>query len=348
MATGLSAAERGCLLIADVSGYTSLLLASELEHAEDALNDLIGRVVASLEPVLTLSELEGDAAFAYVLYGTFSTSTLLDTVDRAYDAFRRRLRDIQHGTTCTCNACVQIPSLDLKFVLHDGQFVRRGDKLVGPDVIVVHRLLKNTAAEAIASRGYLLLTQACVDAIGVEPEELGMTRQVERYDDVGEVVCWLEDLRARWEEEQRRTRVYVAPEEASFDVGFTTALPRELVWDWLTSPARQGAWKGDKILQVAGGGRQQTGATNHCLHGEQMTVEEIVDWKPFDYYTARYEMPVVGPLLVTYELSGDGETVASFRGEGFEGDRAEAWAQVGPTLVSMFEGMGQALKQAMR
>jgi hypothetical protein len=59
-------------------------------------------------------------------------------------------------------------------------------------------------------------------------------------------------------------------------------------------------------------------------------------------------MPGVGPMLVTYELSGDGETVASFRGEGFEGERAAAWEQVGPMIVPFFEQSVEALKQAMR
>ena len=46
--TSLSTAERGCLAIADISGYTNLLLSTELEHAEDAVNDLLQRVVAAL------------------------------------------------------------------------------------------------------------------------------------------------------------------------------------------------------------------------------------------------------------------------------------------------------------
>jgi len=57
----LVAAERGSLVLTDISGYTSYLLGTELEHAQDVLTDLMGIVVQSLQPVLRVSKLEGDA-----------------------------------------------------------------------------------------------------------------------------------------------------------------------------------------------------------------------------------------------------------------------------------------------
>src|SRR3970040_1282285 len=61
----LVAAERGSLVLTDISGYTSYLLGTELEHAQDVLTDLMGIVVQRLQPVLRVSKLEGDAIFAY-------------------------------------------------------------------------------------------------------------------------------------------------------------------------------------------------------------------------------------------------------------------------------------------
>lgn len=145
--TGLAAAERGSLVIADLSGYTSYLLGTELEHAQDVLADLVGVVVGRLQPPLRVTKLEGDAVFAYALEGTCGASTLLDSIEQSYFAFRSRLRDIAHATSCTCEACRQIPTLDLKFLAHHGSFVRRtiagNEELTGRDVIVIHRLTKN-------------------------------------------------------------------------------------------------------------------------------------------------------------------------------------------------------------
>ena len=41
-------AERGCLLLADISGYTAYLAWSELEHAQDVLADLVETVLGAL------------------------------------------------------------------------------------------------------------------------------------------------------------------------------------------------------------------------------------------------------------------------------------------------------------
>ncbi len=209
----LVAADRGSLVLTDISGYTSYLLGTELEHAQDVLTDLMGIVVQSLQPVLRVSKLEGDAIFAYALDGTCGASTLLDTVERAYFGFRSRQRDIAHATSCTCEACRQIPTLDLKFLVHSGSFVRRdvagNEELTGRDVIVLHRLAKNTAADVLGTKGYVLLTDACTEALGLDPNALGMRAHVEAYDDVGEVRCALEDLGERWSVESDRQRVYV-------------------------------------------------------------------------------------------------------------------------------------------
>src|SRR5688572_23179645 len=144
----LSSTEQGCLVIADLSGYTGYLRETELEHAQNVLADVTETIVTHLRPALQISRLEGDAVFGYALGNQLESSILLDLIDATYFAFQSRLRDIEHATTCRCSACAQIPSLDLKFVAHFGDFVRSRlaghEDLTGTDVIVVHRLLKNS------------------------------------------------------------------------------------------------------------------------------------------------------------------------------------------------------------
>jgi len=62
-----NAPESACLLIADISGYTSYLAGVELDHAQDILADLLDTVVSTLRPTFRLAKLEGDAAFVYSL-----------------------------------------------------------------------------------------------------------------------------------------------------------------------------------------------------------------------------------------------------------------------------------------
>src|SRR5213593_4894798 len=160
-------AEATWLLIADISGYTGYLADVELDHAQDILADLIGAVVTALRPNFRLAKLEGDAAFTFATVEKIDGSMLLDTIERCYFGFRRRRRDVRQATACECNACVRIPDLDLKFVVHHGsailQKVAGRQELLGSDVIVVHRLLKNEVVERLGMPAYALITEQCLE-----------------------------------------------------------------------------------------------------------------------------------------------------------------------------------------
>ena len=187
----LTKPEPACLVIADIAGYTSYLAGVELDHAQDILADLINTVVAALRPTLRLSKLEGDAAFAYVVTEVIDPSLLQDVVERTYFAFRRRLRDIGQASTCDCDACTRMPQLDLKVVVHHGSVVRQRlagrEELVGSDVIVVHRLLKNHVDETLGFKAYALYTDACLRAMGADPVAMGLHEHHETLDVGGEI-----------------------------------------------------------------------------------------------------------------------------------------------------------------
>ena len=55
----LSQPEPACLLIADISGYTSYLAGSELDHAQDVLADLMTTVVGGAPAGLPPREARG-------------------------------------------------------------------------------------------------------------------------------------------------------------------------------------------------------------------------------------------------------------------------------------------------
>ena len=64
-------------------------------------------------------------------------------------------------------------------------------ELVGSDVILVHRLLKNEVVERLGLTAYALISQACIDASGLKPAALGMVAHTEKYERIGEVaVVW--------------------------------------------------------------------------------------------------------------------------------------------------------------
>jgi hypothetical protein len=327
--------ESGCLLIADISGYTDYVVTSPLEYAEDVVADITRDVVRRLEPVVRVNKLEGDAAFGYALEDDLDASMLFDSIEECYFGFRRRLRGIEHSTSCSCNACAKAPALNLKFVVHYGEFIRRGtnrgEELTGHDVILVHRLLKNTAAEVLGLKGYVLCTEACVNALGVDPVSLGMTSHAETYPDVGEVPAWVVDLESRWDDELERSPVFVAAGDEAFAVGVTLPVAQSVAWEYLTAPAKRLLWQVDRIEQVDEGGRRCTGSSTVCVDGRSQIYEEILDWRPFDYLTERVSLPGgVGVVLTTvFEPDRDGTRVVT-RGRR-DGGRL-AWLTAAPAF----------------
>ena len=292
----LSSAEPACLLIADISGYTSYLARTELDHAQDILADLMTTVVGSLRPTFRLAKLEGDAAFAYMLGEPVDGLQLLDTIERIYFTFRRRLRDISQATACECNACTLMPRLDLKVLAHHGLIIRHRiaghEELVGSDVIVAHRLLKNHVVERLGTPAYALFSAACVAAMGIDPAGLGMTEYHDTYDDIGDVTGWVEDLGAAWTAELDHRRTIVSERDAGYSFEAIHPAPRDLVWSFMTDPALRPRWQYlvTAVNELPTAPRRGVGTTNHCMHGADLLIEEILDWRPTDYVTHRSTM----------------------------------------------------------
>lgn len=166
--------DMGALLLADVSGYSVFLesvtaahpemLQGEVPPAFPAMSSLLDVVVQSLAPHFELSEIEGDAVFAYApMERLGGESTPVELIRSAYSAFRRRVVEVLAMHMHDCSACIVFPTLELKFVLHHGRFVVQEiagrDRLLGPDVNLAHRLLKNGIEERTGWRAYLFLTE---------------------------------------------------------------------------------------------------------------------------------------------------------------------------------------------
>ena len=354
----LNRPEPACLVISDISGYTGYLAGVELDHAQDILADLMGTVVGALRPTFRLAKLEGDAAFAFVLTEVVDPSLVQDVVERTYFAFRRRLRDIAQSSTCDCDACSRMPNLDLKIVVHHGTVVRQRiagrEELLGADVIVVHRLLKNAVETALGIKAYAMYTDACVRAMRADPAVMRLREHREALDVGGEIVCWVRDLDAAWREDQERTRVEITDRDAALRIAYDVPVPPAVAWEWLTSPLRRPVW-GPGITEVVESspiGRRGAGTTNHCMHGEDAIVEEILDWRPFDYLTVRSAMPdpSVPKVVMTDRFLplADGGTRVEVRiGKPRPRDRV-AFEALLPLLDEMIAGSGARLQQLLR
>ena len=308
--------------IADISGYTSFLAGVELDHAQDIIADFMNTVVKGLRPPFRLAKFEGDAAFVYAVAEKVDGSVLQDVIETAYFKFRRRLRDVKQASTCECKACVAMSDLDFKFVVHHGQMVKQKmggrEELAGRDVILVHRLLKNTVSEKVGSRAYVLYSDACIQTMGVDPVAQGLVEHREAIDIIGDVKLWLRDLDEVWKKENERTRVEVTRADAYMTWDFDIAASRQILWEHFTVPGlRQKWWPADAVIENSSNKRRGIGTENHCMHGKDAIVEEVLDWRPSDYLTVSTLLPIAGAPKITltyvFHDRANGETRIEMR-----------------------------------
>lgn len=286
--------QRGYLVLADISGFTAYLAGVELDHAHEILSDLIEAIVERFKSLLTISKLEGDAIFAYAPDVKLTRGeTLLELIEHTYVAFCDRRDSSHRRTTCECRACQNMPNLDLKFFVHYGDYIVQQisgiRELVGSDVNLAHRLMKNHLTEATGWKAYALFTERGLERLGVRPTD--MHPQIEAYEHLGEVQTYSLDLRARREELLNARREVIKPEDADYVVTCEYPAPPPVVWEWLTDARKRTLWTPHSKWRTGDRprGRTGVGALNHCDHGKTTTLETILDWRPFDYFTSRSE-----------------------------------------------------------
>jgi class 3 adenylate cyclase len=284
----------GPILIADITGYSRYLNESELVHAEQTLSALMEVLVEQTRPPLVVSKLEGDAVFSYGLSPTgLQGQAFVESIEACYVEFRRALELMVINTNCPCNACANISSLDLKFVVHYGEFVvgeiAGRKELHGREVNLLHRLLKNDVASDTGITAYAMFTQDAVEALNLASLTEGMTQHRGDYADVGEVVAWVEDLRTVWERSKTDRVATASDDEFPIDSTTTVSIPIDVVWSYLLDIEFRQILVGSDNMELRDGrqGRAGEGAEYRCWHGGRETRQLIVDWRPLERIVTR-------------------------------------------------------------
>ena len=295
---------QGYLLLADVSGYTAFLTGTELQHAHAIIHELTTLVRQRLAPPMHFVKLEGDAVFCSADGRTFDDGErLVELIETCYFDFSNRLLDMKRETTCRCAACASIGMLDLKFVAHFGTYMveREGDRedLAGADVILVHRLLKNTVSEGGGPQAYAFLTEPCLQRM---PEAFDLPSHSESYEHFDRTTGGVHDLSPVVDRMREARRVYIRPEDADLEVSFGEhPYPPALLWQYFVDAEKRLRWQ---PLQTGvqnrpnRQGRLGAGASSHCAHGVGGdALREYLDWRPYSYFTNRFTPLGRGPLF---------------------------------------------------
>lgn len=318
----------GYLLLADISGYTAFLTGTELEHSHAIVTELTKLIRSSLVPPMRFVKLEGDAVFCFASGGAFPDGEqLVELVESCYFDFSSRLLDMTRSTTCRCDACRAIIGLDLKFVVHYGTFIVDRDEedgridLAGPDVILAHRLLKNTIIEAGGPDAYAFFSDPC---LAQSSAKFSLPAHSESYDSFGQVTGVVQNLATVADRRREAQRIRVTRQEADLDVSYTIDAPPSVVWQYWVQPEKRARWsisanETSVVFSPNNDGRRATGASSHCAHGVGGdALREYLDWRPYEYFTCNFtplpaELVIHSPWIETTTFTNLGENRTEVR-----------------------------------
>lgn len=179
-------------VIPDIGGYTRFMLHHKKtpEYAQSVIRSLMEAMLREKEIPLRVSSIEGDALFLYAIRESeelweIEKATVASTIENFFVAFYAETRRLMQAEQCGCGVCSDIESLKIKIIVHMGHCVidrlDRFTTINGVDVIIAHRLLKNSLRGS-----YLLVTKAAFEACTFPRPERFVPHQ-EHYSDVGTV-----------------------------------------------------------------------------------------------------------------------------------------------------------------
>ncbi|TGE27354.1 DUF2652 domain-containing protein [Hymenobacter metallicola] len=171
--TGASVSDDGMvpalLFIPDISGFTRFIQESGSTLAPQLIADLLEILVEANTLDMEVSEIQGDAILFYRLGPPPTVQEVVTQCRRIFLDFQNYVRLVERDLDSELSAALRSHDLTIKIIVHFGQVsvaqIRQFTKLMGRDVIVVHRLLKNnvTGNEYILLSDGYLQTQSAAD-----------------------------------------------------------------------------------------------------------------------------------------------------------------------------------------
>lgn len=147
------------IFIPDISGFTKFITKCDIDHSNQIISNLINVILNSNMLEFKVSEIEGDAVLFYNNGTPPKAEEIIQQSKRMFIDFHTNLKGMEKDFFCKCRSCMAASDLTLKFIAHYGAckevFIHKSTKLMGSDVIIAHRLLKNTVPE----REYILFSE---------------------------------------------------------------------------------------------------------------------------------------------------------------------------------------------
>ena len=265
-------ATEGTFILADISGYTSFLSGVGLEHAKVVTGHLFNSMLKANEGHWKLANIEGDCIFFYC-EGREEPTGVLGHIQNLYDQFCGQIIEVSGGDACPCGACTRINHLALKFIVHTGEFglqkIGRRQELFGPDVVVAHRLLKNS----IPIDEYVLLTDN--RAAGLHRLGLTAIKGRDEYEDIGPVQYTYFDLEPLRYRIEATNRFFLTPDQARIRLEIDIEAPPGTVWAVAGDLEKREQWQGLRKFVELPSRRGRIGQVHQCTYAHGGNVVEV-------------------------------------------------------------------------
>ena len=207
------------IILADISGYTRFMVENQLAavHGQQCITFLIETILREVDIPLQLQEIEGDAVFLYAAHPGNDDAwrdvlaQVRTKLARFFEVFLEGMTTAAEATPCKCAICRNANGLKLKVIVHSGRAVfhtiGRFAQVSGADVILAHRLLKNS----VPSDEYLLMSEPAYRDLGREMDGEFLKGE-ETYEGFGLVRTYVQFMgEAR---ERSRNALYAMPPAA--------------------------------------------------------------------------------------------------------------------------------------
>lgn len=145
--------------VPDITGFTKFIATSDLAFSSDFIPGLLRRLVNANIIDLSVGEIEGDAIFFYKTGRLPSINMVAKQCSLLFQTFHNYLKSVEKEDPENFAKHLADGQMGLKIIIHHGEImaanIKGRTKLIGRNVIIAHKLLKNRIKEG----EYILLTQ---------------------------------------------------------------------------------------------------------------------------------------------------------------------------------------------
>lgn len=156
--------------VPDITGFTRFVATADITFAKEVIPALLRKLIDANILKMSVAEIEGDAVFFYKTGRLPSFNRVAEQCRLFYSTFLDFMSALEKSDPDSHDKYVA-DQLGLKIIIHYGQIssanIKGRTKLLGEDVIITHKLLKNNVSED----NYLLFTDKYLNKIK-DPKKL--------------------------------------------------------------------------------------------------------------------------------------------------------------------------------